>query len=386
MEKEVVVKIADSVLTPFGLGTEINYNSVKAGKSCLQRYEGKWRLPAPFVASFIDDSILNKLCYDLNIEYGYSRLEQMAIAVVHNALKNLEIEISGNNVAFIFASAKGNIHLLENGDVVNEKLQLPTTAGKIARWFGNDRPPFVVSNACISGVHAQIEAWRLLKYGSADIVVVVASDMLSPFIVSGFQSFKAVSDELCRPFDEERLGLNLGEAAACAVYKRMNIEEALHGSWSIATGAVNNDAYHISHPSKTAEGSFLALMTALKGCSKEEIAMINVHGTATMFNDEMEAVALERADLSTVPINSLKGYFGHTMGAAGLLETIVTMAAMDDNIILGTKGFKTIGVSRNVNIASENRTTTGTKFIKIMSGFGGCNAAIRYERIDNGKD
>lgn len=386
MEKEVVVKIADSVLTSFGLGTEINYNSVKAGNSCLQRYEGKWRLPDPFVASFIDDDALNKLCDNLDINYDYSRLEQMAIVVTHDALKGLEIEITGNNVAFVFASAKGNVHLLESGNVTSEELQMPAIARKIARWFGNNRPPFTVSNACISGVHAQIEAWRLLNSGSADIVVVVASDMLSPFIVSGFQSFKAVSDEFCRPFDEERLGLNLGEAAACAVYKRMKIEEAKRGSWSIAAGAVNNDAYHISHPSKTAEGSFLVLMAALEGCRKEEIAMINVHGTATMFNDEMEAVALKRTGLSTVPINSLKGYFGHTMGAAGLLETIITMAAMDDNTVLGTKGFKTIGVSRDVNIASENRSTTGMKFIKIISGFGGCNAGIRYERIDNGKD
>lgn len=377
----MVVKIADSVLTPFGLGTKVNYTTVKSGKTCLKRYEGKWGLPEPFVASFIDDSLLEKLCKELTISRNYTKLEKMAIAVINDALRGLDIDTSDNNVTFVFASAKGNVHLLEDTNVLDEDIYLSSTARKVAQWFGNNRSPIVISNACISGVHAQIDAWRILNAGKADIVIVVAVDMLSPFVVSGFQSFKAVSDEHCRPFDEDRRGLNLGEASACIIFQKGTLKSTMSDHWSIANGSVNNDAFHISHPSRTAEGSYLALKGAMEGCDIEEISMVNVHGTATMFNDEMESVALYRAGLSKVPINTLKGYYGHTLGAAGLLESIITMAAMDDNTILGTKGFKNIGVSRNVNVANENRSIRGNKFIKLVSGFSGCNAAIRFERI-----
>ena len=101
-----------------------------------------------------------------------------------------------------------------------------------------------------------------------------------------------------------------------------------------------------------------------------------------MYNDEMEAVALARAGLAEVPINSLKGHFGHTLGAAGLLETLITMASLDDHTILGTKGFSSLGVSRKINIQAENQTARGKRFIKLISGFGGCNAAMRFETTE----
>ena len=142
-----------------------------------------------------------------------------------------------------------------------------------------------------------------------------------------------------------------------------------------------NDAYHISHPSKSAEGSYRALTKVMEEIDPELISMVNLHGTATMFNDEMEAVALERAGLSNIPVNSLKGYFGHTLGAAGLLETLVTMSAFEDGFGLGTRGFSELGVSRKINISSENRKAVEKRFIKLISGFGGCNAAMMYEMI-----
>ena len=228
-------------------------------------------------------------------------------------------------------------------------------------------------------MQAQIEAERILIAGKAEYVITIAADMLLPFIVSGFQAFKAISDEECRPFDEDRLGLNLGEAAACVIYKRAS-EIKDNACWRIESKAVFNDAFHISHPSKTAEGSYLALKTVIEDIHPESITMINVHGTATMYNDEMEAVAINRAGLAEVPINSLKGFFGHTMGAAGLVETLITMQSLDDGVILGTKGFCNLGVSRKVNISSHNREAKGMRFIKLISGFGGCNAAVRYSK------
>lgn len=376
----MVVKVADSILSPYGLGIEANYRSIKDGKSCLQKYVGKWGLPEPFYAAFIADGFLKEQCLKLRIGNEYTRLEQMAIVVINDAVRTLNLNLSDNNILFVFATTKGNVHLLgDNISMPMDSLHLTQMAKKVALWFGNNTCPLVVSNACISGLQAQIEAERILSAGKAEYVVTIAVDMLSPFIVSGFQAFKAISDDLCRPFDEDRLGLNLGEAAACAIYKcATGIEEQT--CWRIESKAVYNDAYHISHPSKTSEGSYLALRTVTEGITPESITMINVHGTATMFNDEMEAVAINRAGLAEVPINSLKGIFGHTMGAAGLVETLITMQSLDDGVILGTKGFCHLGVSRKVNIASDEREAKGRHFIKLISGFGGCNAAVRFSK------
>lgn len=376
----MVVKVADSILSPYGLGTEANYMSIKEGKSCLQKYEGKWGLPEPFFAAFIEDGFLEEQCRKLGVGNEYTRLERMAIVVINDALKEIDINLSDDNILFVFATTKGNVHLLDESiSMPSDSLQLTKMARKVAQWFGNKTCPIVVSNACISGLQAQIEAERILIAGKAEYVITIASDMLSPFIVSGFQAFKAISDEECRPFDEDRLGLNLGEAAACVIYKRASeIED--NSCWRIESKAVFNDAFHISHPSKTAEGSYLALKTVIEDINPESITMINVHGTATMYNDEMEAVAINRAGMAEVPINSLKGFFGHTMGAAGLVETLITMQSLDNGVILGTKGFCNLGVSRKVNISSHNREAKGMRFIKLISGFGGCNAAVRYSK------
>lgn len=383
MEEKMVVKIGDSLLTAFGLGTTKSYEAVKAGQSCLGRQEGKWELPEPFIASFIEDRLLEEECRKLHIGKEYTRFEQMAIIVANEAIRQAGVDPQGQDVRFILSTTKGNVDQLGLPHVDDGKLDLPSTASRIARWFGNPNKPITVSNACISGLHAQIEAWRILRGEMANIAIILAADTLSPFVVSGFQVFRAASDEPCRPFDEERLGLNLGEAAACAIYKRVSPEEVKAGSWVIGKGAVYNDAYHISHPSRTAEGSFRALKAVAGGYTAEDFAMVNVHGTATLYNDEMESTALYRAGLSNVPINSLKGYFGHTMGATGLLETLITMRSLEDGTILGTKGYHAEGVCHHVDISEENRPAKGKRFIKLISGFGGCNAAVRYEYVQD---
>lgn len=383
MEEKMVVKIGDSLLTAFGLGTTKSYEAVKAGQSCLGRQEGKWELPEPFIASFIEDRLLEEECRKLHIGKEYTRFEQMAIIVANEAIRQAGVDPQGQDVRFILSTTKGNVDQLGLPHVDDGKLDLSSTASRIARWFGNPNKPITVSNACISGLHAQIEAWRILRGEMANIAIILAADTLSPFVVSGFQVFRAASDEPCRPFDEERLGLNLGEAAACAIYKCVSPEEVKAGSWVIGKGAVYNDAYHISHPSRTAEGSFRALKAVAGGYTAEDFAMVNVHGTATLYNDEMESTALYRAGLSNVPINSLKGYFGHTMGATGLLETLITMRSLEDGTILGTKGYHAEGVSHHVDISEENRPAKGKRFIKLISGFGGCNAAVRYEYVQD---
>lgn len=374
----MIVRIADNIVSPLGTTSEANYLAVKSGKSELKRYEGKWNLPEPFVASLIDRPSLDDEFAVHNIDDRFTFFEKVVILSSCKALANAKIDASSEKVLFILSTTKGNVHLLDANETgfPKERVLLGQAARQLTDFFHNPNQPIVVSNACISGVCAQIEAIRNLQGDRFEYVVVVGADVQSPFIVSGFQSFKALSSDPCKPFDAQRTGLNLGDAAATIVYARR--DAVLASDWVACRGAIRNDANHISGPSRVGEGSFRALKAALGDFNPNEIAFINAHGTATPYNDEMESIAIERAGLSEVPVNALKGYFGHTMGAAGVLESILSMKAIDDHTVLATRGYNNIGVSHPLVLSNQNCPTEKRAFIKLLSGFGGCNAVLLF--------
>lgn len=368
----MIVKIADNIISPLGFDTASNYTAVKQGLSQLKRHEGVFGLPEPFVASLFDrDSI--------NLDGNYTFFEKICILSASKALAQADIDPASPRVCFVISTTKANVDLLQDQHGFDSQRVLPAIAAQqVSAYFGNKNEPIVVSNACTSGVCAQIVAKRLLDTGCYDYAVVIGADVQSHFIISGFNSFKALSPEPCKPFDKNRCGLNLGEAAATIVYARR--DSIADNEWQAVTGAIRSDANHISGPSRTGEGSYRCLMPLLQHCDAEDIAFINTHGTATPYNDEMESFAIERAGLSDVPANSLKGYYGHTMGAAGVLETIISMCAVDDNTILPTRGFDNLGVTHPVNIVAQRGTTAKRAFIKMLSGFGGSNAAMLFRK------
>lgn len=376
----MIVKIADNIVSPLGLTSEENYQAVKSGRSELKRYEGKWDIPEPFVASLLQRERVEAETERLGLENGYTFFEKAVILSISKALENTEIDAASEKVLFVFSTTKGNVYLLDKNQkgFAEDRVLLGVTAKVITGFFHNPNTPIVVSNACISGVCAQIEAMRNLQSHSFETVIVAGADIQSPFIISGFQSFKALSPEPCKPFDADRHGLNLGDAAATIIYT--NKENPSSDEWVAVNGAIRNDANHISGPSREGEGSFRTLRAVLKDFDKEKIAFVNAHGTATPYNDEMESIAIERAGLSQVTVNALKGYYGHTMGAAGVLESILSMRAIDDDNILATKGFDRIGVTHPLVLSNENKPTDKKAFIKLLSGFGGCNAAILFAK------
>lgn len=377
----MIEKIADNITSPLGMTTEENYRAVKAGRSELRRYEGKWGIPEPFTASLFTE----EQWAALPGEGEFTRFERALIHSITESLQQTAVNPSSAKVLFIISTTKGNVELLDPrtacpaGRTAAEAVLLGNAATVITRHFGNSNLPMVVSNACISGLCAQIAAQRSLESGLYDYVIVAGADVQSQFIVSGFQSFKALSPNACRPFDARRCGLNLGEAAATMIYRKAETADEAN-SWYAVAGAIRNDANHISGPSRTGEGSYRALRAVLQNVEKEELALINVHGTSTLYNDEMEAVAIKRAGLSAVPLNTLKGYYGHTMGAAGILEAILSMRAVSDHTVLATRGYHEPGVSCPVNISNVNRSTSKRAFVKLLSGFGGCNAAMYYKK------
>jgi len=369
-------KVADNIYSPLGFTTDENYAAVREGRSMLRSYpEGTMNVPEAFTASLFDWNKVEQM-------EGYTRFERIVIQSISRALALTELDVHSPRLLFILSTTKGNVELLESSQpkTLRERVLPGMAAQTIADFFGFSNQPLVVSNACISGLSAQITALRLLASGAYDVAVVCGADVQSHFIISGFGSFKALSPLECRPFDMERIGLNLGEAAATIIYANSKAAMADASCWQVVNGAVRNDAYHISSPSPKGEGCYRAIRAAVGREPKENIAFINVHGTSTMYNDEMESAAIDRAGLLGVPVNSLKGYYGHTMGAAGVLEVVLSMRALDDGCVLATRGYEELGVSHPVKLSRRHSSTTKQTFLKLLSGFGGCNAAMLFKK------
>ena len=372
----MVYKVADNILSPLGATTAENYQAVKAGRSALMRHDQRWSLPDKVLTA----SLFSKEQEQQILISGLSRFESMVVTSVREALSQTTFDVSQPNVILIISTTKGDVELLEESPDSNI-LSPADSAQRIAKTLGFTTGPIVVCNACISGLSALILASRLLEDGQYDYAVVCGADSQSRFIVSGFQSLKALSPEPCRPFDMERMGLNLGEAAATMILSSIvhSPLSIVHSQWTLGPGAIRNDATHISNPAKNGEGSYLALKAVVSDGDQKSLAFINAHGTATIFNDQMESVAIERAGLMDIPVNAYKGYYGHTMGAAGVLETILSMSAIDDRTILATQGYEELGVSGHISLSASHQSTSKSAFVKMLSGFGGCNAALLLE-------
>ena len=372
--------IGCGLVTPVGNSPSEVLAAVRAGKSAFRLYDG-W--PEPYYASLLDRQGFE----------GPSFFDHIALRAAREAVLQAGIDVSSPRVGLVLSTIKGNVEKIDSEDV-----SLAASARSLADGLGVKSAPVVVSNACISGLAALLQGVRMIRSGAFDHIVVVGAEVQSRFIVTGFQSLKALSQSPCRPFDADREGLNVGEAAAAMVLSAQPVPgnyfsgrdpknqfsgtstEPTHCVWEIVEGAVRNDANHISGPSRTGEGSYNALRYVLEGVSADELAFVNVHGTATRYNDQMEAIALNRAGLQEVPVNALKGVFGHTMGAAGILESIVSMEACDAGVVLPTRGFSRMGVEPAVNVSALERKTDKKVFVKLLSGFGGVNGALLFRK------
>lgn len=372
--------VSTNIVSPLGMSSQENWRAVMQGRSALRRLENYKGIPLPFVASVFTPEQVEELAID-----GFTRFESLAIHSIAEALTHTDLDVHGERTIFILSTTKADVEELgftaeRDGDYHRPAL----SAQRIAEYVGIGGGAIVCCNACISGVSAQILADRLISTGHYDNAVVCGADLVSSFTASGFLSFKSLSNEACRPFDADRQGLNLGEAAATIVFTRADSRR--EGDWLFERGEMDNDAFHLSTPAPSGEGARKVLEAVMKGRDASELAFVSAHGTATMFNDQMESVAIEKAGLSAVPLTALKGWFGHTLGASGVLEVILGMKAVSESVVLPLRGFMEIGVSGKVNVSSELRATDKNSFLKMISGFGGCNAAALYRRVREGKE
>lgn len=372
--------VSTNIVSPLGMSSQENWRAVMQGRSALRRLENYKGIPLPFVASVFTLEQVEELAVE-----GFTRFESLAIRSITEALTHTDLSVHGERTIFILSTTKADVEELgfaaeSDGDYHRPAL----SAQRIAEHVGIGGGAIVCCNACISGVSAQILADRLISCGHYDYAVVCGADLVSSFTASGFLSFKSLSNEACRPFDADRQGLNLGEAAATIVFTRA--DSLRDGDWLFERGEMDNDAFHLSTPAPSGEGARKVLEAVMKGRDDSELAFVSAHGTATMFNDQMESVAIEKAGLSSVPLTALKGWFGHTLGASGVLEVILGMMAVSESVVLPLRGFREIGVSGKVNLSPELRATDKNSFLKMISGFGGCNAAALYRRVREGME
>lgn len=370
----------DALVTPLGYSSGENFNSLLKGKSGLK----KITLPASGFstwASFLSESQLKKLDEMTNPVFE-TRFEKLLFLPLKQVIEEYGIDPRSSKTLFMFATTKGNIELIGNENVKPEQLNLYASALKLSRHFGNPNKPMLISNACISGLAVQITAMKLLQGSEYDTIIIAGADTVNPFILEGFNSLLALSPEPCRPFDRDRQGINIGEGGAAVVLSTKKPENGRNDMIEIKGGVITNDANHISGPSRTGMELAKAAEMAMNqsGLNTGDIDFVSAHGTATLYNDEMEAKALTISGLSEKPTHSLKGYFGHTLGAAGLIESIICIHSLRNNVIIASKGFENTGTPDRIHIINENQNQPLSNCIKTMAGFGGCNAAICYSK------
>ncbi|OEY72462.1 beta-ketoacyl synthase N-terminal-like domain-containing protein [Salegentibacter salarius] len=366
----------DAIISPLGFSTEENIKAIREGRSGLKRQQKPEITENSFYAGIIDESPLNDDFKAIGNPKKYTKLEKMMLLAVQQVLnKNPNLNLA--ETALVVTTTKGNINLLKDpGNFPEIRIKLSELGKVIADFFGFAQTPIIVSNACISGGLGLAVARRLGSIGKIKNAFVVGGDLVSDFVVSGFNSFQALSQEACKPFSNDRNGISLGEAAAAMLVSIDKPESS--GNIALIGDATVNDANHISGPSRTGEGLYQSIQKALKetSISAAEIDFLSAHGTATIYNDEMESIAFHRSALQDTPLHSLKGYYGHTLGASALIESIITKHSMLKNYLYSSKNFGELGVSKSLNIIQQNEEKEINYGLKTASGFGGCNLAL----------
>lgn len=382
-----VFEVSDNIISPLGFTTKENIDNIIRGKSGITKLVPPKDYDNSIWASLVDKKELDLKFSRLSGDGLYSKLEKMLILSITQAISQIAIDYTDENTLLILSTTKGNIDILDGTSELQlpaERINLWKIAEILQEYFRLKNTPLVISTACTSGVAAIITGTRLISENKYTNVIIAGGDIISDFVISGFNSLHALGEGACKPFDQNRTGLSLGEATGTLILssekKYIRSKQAI----KYLGGATSNDANHISAPARDGKGLVQVINSSLINAKKNGIGridFISAHGTATSYNDETEAIAISTTGLSEVPVNSFKGYWGHTLGAAGVIESIAAIECIKRNILIPSLGFDKLGVSTYLNIIPEIRYTTINTVLKISSGFGGFNAATIFTGI-----
>lgn len=384
-EKAINIVSMD-LIASLGLGCETVWSSLLEGNCGLK--------PIPwmqtndkqdaFYGGEIPQSVWEELA-TLIPEAGKNRSRDLAVAVGQSTLKQGRAWLDGTDpreIGLVLSSIKGDMNHFEDfrQDVPSPwHYDLFGFANDVAKSLGIGGPVLGVSNACASGLVAMSLAARLIQSGEARLVLAMGVENLTRFMIEGFQSIRSLSTGPCRPFDKTRDGMSIGSGAgsvllASADHRPESALATING-WSCT-----NDATHITAPAKGGAGLQAAIRQALAmaGLQPSDIGYINAHGTGTVFNDEMEAQAYYKVFGPNVPITaSLKGYLGHTLGAAGVIEAILSVMVLNNKLTPASLGLSELGVGQPMRIPTENTAIPDLRYVLSSKvGFGGINAVM----------
>jgi 3-oxoacyl-[acyl-carrier-protein] synthase-1 len=290
--------------------------------------------------------------------------------------------VMGTSTSSIGATEEAYRRLLPDGqypeDLRRPVVHTPHSLGDFVRVaLGLEGIVVTVGTACSSSAKVFAQAERLVSAGLADAAVVGGVDSLCGSVLFGFNSLELVSPEPCRPFDVARRGISIGEAAGFALMER----DAVSGPWLLGYGE-SSDAHHMSSPHPQGLGARLAIEAALAraGIAPAAVDYINLHGTASQKNDEVEARLVAEMFPPSTRASSTKGWTGHTLGAAGIVEAVVSFIAMEAKLVPGTLNSENLDPACGPQVCVYNETRDVRVALSNSFGFGGSNCSLLFGR------
>lgn len=394
-----ILVTAMGILTGLGLGKDETLQSLINQNSAIGELKHLNTIHSSLPVSEVrlsDKDMLSLLNY--NPQNPLTRTTLLGMLALREALEQAKIDkdtpkriafISGTTVGGMEKNEEFYLEFFQNNSK-DEYISLHDCAAStqdIADYFGGFDFITTISTACSSAANAIILGANLIKAGYVDIAVVGGTECLSKFHLNGFNTLMILDKEVCKPFDKNRQGLNLGEGAAYIVLEGMESakERGVEPICKLSGYANTCDAFHQTASSPDGQGAFLSMKRALEdsGLSAEDIDYINAHGTGTDNNDSSEASAIKRVFGENPPyVSSTKSFTGHTTSAAGSVESVISILALKNNFIPANLNFKT--PMEDVDLVPAQRTIQLPNIKHIMTnsfGFGGNDSSCIFSKI-----
>jgi 3-oxoacyl-[acyl-carrier-protein] synthase-1 len=372
-------------------------DSIAHGRSGLRRNDLEWCDLDTWIGRVSD---VESVRLPDSLEQLHSRNNQLALLGLQqdgmlDAVEELKDRIGAHRIGVIIGTSTSSIrrteqayaHLLPDDEMAPEFRQpqvhnLHSPGIFVAAATGIEGPALTISTACSSSAKVFACAARWIEHSFVDAVLVGGVDSLCMSVLYGFNSLELVADEPCRPFDRRRRGISLGEASGYALIAKDGV---LHDPRFALLGyGESTDAYHMAHPHPEGAGALIAIDRALERAAldADDIRYVNLHGTATPANDLIESRVLARRFSGQTLASSTKGWTGHALGAAGILEAVLTLDAMRCGLVPGTLNCTEPDPEIEYPVAMENTAGPISYALSNSFGFGGNNATLVFGHFD----
>jgi 3-oxoacyl-[acyl-carrier-protein] synthase II len=386
-----VAVVAAGIVSPLGFGLEETLGSLRDGKDCVSRVTA---FPVDRCRCQTAGQVANGPLAEANDFTSHPdrlhRVARMMILALKEAMEQAgdfqpELTVVGTTSGGMTFGEQYYRGLQTNGKrrhaptlIANYTPQKPVMDAQEA--FGIGAPCQVIANACASGTNAIGHAFECIRSGRYQRVLTGGYDAISELVFVGFDSLQAATPDHCRPFDRGRSGLVLGEGAAILALENFETVQK-RGAQILAEivgYGISTDNFHLTQPDPSGIGPRQAMEGALRSAGLEpgEIDYINAHGTATAFNDASEGKAIAEL-FNRVPVSSTKGMMGHSLGAAGAIEAVISLLALQHQILPPNINFREGDAGLDLNIvANESRSASIRTVLSNSFGFGGTNASV----------